>query len=63
VNILTADQVDIAERFTGKDGLKGAERFAGAEWTTLASGVPAGGLAGSGRFEVEILSNAIPTPS
>jgi flavin reductase (DIM6/NTAB) family NADH-FMN oxidoreductase RutF len=40
VNILTADQLDVAERFTGKDGLKGAERFAGAEWTTGASGVP-----------------------
>ena len=34
VNILTADQLDIAERFTGKDGLKGSERFAGADWTT-----------------------------
>jgi flavin reductase (DIM6/NTAB) family NADH-FMN oxidoreductase RutF len=40
VNILTSDQLDIAERFTGKDGLKGAERFAGAEWTMRASGVP-----------------------
>ncbi|MFZ2157435.1 MAG: flavin reductase family protein [Bradyrhizobium sp.] len=40
VNILTADQINIAERFTGKDGLKGAERFSGVEWTTLASGVP-----------------------
>ena len=40
VNILTSDQIDIAERFTGKDGLKGAERFAGAEWSTRASGVP-----------------------
>jgi len=40
VNILTADQLDIAERFTGKDGLKGADRFAGAEWVTRASGVP-----------------------
>ncbi|WP_076861717.1 flavin reductase family protein [Bradyrhizobium mercantei] len=40
VNILTADQLEIAERFTGKGGLKGAERFAGAEWTTRASGVP-----------------------
>ncbi len=39
-NILTADQVDIAERFTGKDGLKGADRFAGAQWTTRVSGVP-----------------------
>ena len=30
VNILTSDQIDIAERFTGKGGLKGADRFAGA---------------------------------
>jgi len=40
VNILTADQLDIAERFTGKGGLKGADRFAGADWITRASGVP-----------------------
>jgi flavin reductase (DIM6/NTAB) family NADH-FMN oxidoreductase RutF len=40
VNILTSDQVDIAERFTGKGGLKGADRFTGARWTTRASGVP-----------------------
>lgn len=40
VSILTSDQIDIAERFAGKDGLKGAERFAGAEWITRASGVP-----------------------
>jgi flavin reductase (DIM6/NTAB) family NADH-FMN oxidoreductase RutF len=47
VNILTADQIDIAERFAGKDGLKGAARFAGAQWITRASGVPllAGALA------------------
>jgi flavin reductase (DIM6/NTAB) family NADH-FMN oxidoreductase RutF len=47
VNILNADQIDVAERFTGKGGLKGAERFAGAEWFTLMSGVPllAGALA------------------
>jgi len=47
VNILGADQVDIAERFAGKDGLKGAERFAGAQWVTRISGVPllAGALA------------------
>jgi flavin reductase (DIM6/NTAB) family NADH-FMN oxidoreductase RutF len=38
VNVLGADQVDIAERFTGKDGLKGAERFAGAEWIERGSG-------------------------
>jgi flavin reductase (DIM6/NTAB) family NADH-FMN oxidoreductase RutF len=40
VNILTSDQIDVAERFAGRDGLKGAERFAGAEWMTRASGVP-----------------------
>jgi flavin reductase (DIM6/NTAB) family NADH-FMN oxidoreductase RutF len=40
VNILNADQLDIAERFSGKNGLKGADRFTGAEWTTRASGVP-----------------------
>jgi len=47
VNILTADQIDIAERFTGKDGLKGADRFVGAPWTAGLSGVPllAGALA------------------
>jgi flavin reductase (DIM6/NTAB) family NADH-FMN oxidoreductase RutF len=38
INILNADQAEIAERFTGKDGLKGAERFAGAEWIERASG-------------------------
>lgn len=40
VNILTSDQIDVAERFTGKGGLKGADRFAGAEWTARVSGVP-----------------------
>ena len=40
VNILTSDQLDVAERFTGKGGLKGAARFAGADWATRASGVP-----------------------
>lgn len=40
VNILTADQIDVAERFSGKGGLKGAERFIGAEWIIGVSGVP-----------------------
>jgi len=40
INILNADQIDIAERFSGKDGLKGAERFAGAEWTARLPGAP-----------------------
>ncbi|MBR0715792.1 flavin reductase family protein [Bradyrhizobium liaoningense] len=40
VNILHADQIDIAERFAGKSDLTGADRFAGAEWITSVSGVP-----------------------
>lgn len=40
VNILAADQTAIAERFTGKGGLKGVARFAGLESITLVSGVP-----------------------
>jgi flavin reductase (DIM6/NTAB) family NADH-FMN oxidoreductase RutF len=40
VNILGAAQQDVAERFTGRDGLKGRDRFAGAQWTALVSGVP-----------------------
>jgi flavin reductase (DIM6/NTAB) family NADH-FMN oxidoreductase RutF len=40
VNILAADQLDIAERFTGKDGLKGKDRFVGEQWTTRISGAP-----------------------
>lgn len=39
VNFLNGDQVDVAERFTGKDGLKGAERFTGAVWAMRPSGV------------------------
>ena len=47
INILAADQLEIADRFSGKGGLKGAERFAGAQWITRRSGVPllAGALA------------------
>lgn len=47
INILAAEQLEIAERFSGKGGLKGAERFAGAHWITRRSGVPllAGALA------------------
>ncbi|MCP3392512.1 flavin reductase family protein [Bradyrhizobium sp. CCGB12] len=40
VNILNADQLDAAERFAGKGGLKGADRFAGSQWVTSVSGVP-----------------------
>lgn len=40
VNIPGADQLDIAERFSGKGGMKGAARFNGATWTRGATGVP-----------------------
>lgn len=40
VNILGAGHEDLANRFAGRGGLKGHERYHGAEWTTLASGAP-----------------------
>ena len=53
VSILSSDHIDIAERFSGIGGLKGTERFAGAEWISLVSGVPllAGALA---AFDCEV---------
>lgn len=39
-NLLAADQIDVAERFAGKGGLRGAERFAGADWRRHVTGVP-----------------------
>lgn len=47
VNILSAEQIDIAERFSGKGGARGMERFTGGQWGTRSSGVPllAGALA------------------
>lgn len=40
VNLLSAEQQHIAERFTGAGGAKGAERYMPADWTTADSGVP-----------------------
>jgi flavin reductase (DIM6/NTAB) family NADH-FMN oxidoreductase RutF len=40
VNLLSADQLAVAERFAGKGGTKGTERFAGAEWRKRVTGVP-----------------------
>src|ERR1700744_5306620 len=40
VNFLAADQLAVAERFAGKGGIKGMERFAGAEWRKRVTGVP-----------------------
>ena len=39
VNIVSADQSEVAARFAGRDGVKGAARYDGAEWDTLPSGV------------------------
>lgn len=53
LNILAADQIDIAEKFSGMGGLKGAERFSPEQWATGSSGVPllAGALA---SFDCEV---------
>jgi flavin reductase (DIM6/NTAB) family NADH-FMN oxidoreductase RutF len=40
VNLLSAEQQDVAERFAGKGGLKGEARFGGLDWRTLATGSP-----------------------
>jgi flavin reductase (DIM6/NTAB) family NADH-FMN oxidoreductase RutF len=40
VNVLTSDQIDIAERFSGQNGLKGRERFAGGEWVARGPSAP-----------------------
>ncbi|MBP2302678.1 flavin reductase family protein [Azospirillum picis] len=39
-NVLSADQVQLAERFAAIDGTKGASRFSAAEWGGMATGVP-----------------------
>ncbi|MFB2552025.1 flavin reductase family protein [Ensifer soli] len=41
VNILSDEQQAVADRFAGRGGLKGVERYAGARWITLASGAAA----------------------
>ncbi len=43
VNLLRADQQAVAERFAGRKGEKGVQRYHGADWVQLASG--ASGLA------------------
>jgi flavin reductase (DIM6/NTAB) family NADH-FMN oxidoreductase RutF len=40
VNILSVAHENLADRFAGRSGVHGAARFAGAEWTTLATGAP-----------------------
>ena len=39
VNLLSADQREYAEQFTGRSGLEGSERYQGGPWRKLPSGV------------------------
>lgn len=40
VNLLAADQQEIAELFSGTRGVSGEDRFKAADWTTLVTGSP-----------------------
>jgi flavin reductase (DIM6/NTAB) family NADH-FMN oxidoreductase RutF len=40
VNLLRNHEHELANRFAGKDGLEGADRYAGARWTTMLTGTP-----------------------
>lgn len=40
VNILAADQQRVAERFAGKSGVHGTDRFEGLAWAKLTTGAP-----------------------
>lgn len=40
INVLRAGQEAIADRFAGRNGEKGPARYAGATWTSLATGAP-----------------------
>lgn len=41
VNVLAHDQHDIADRFAGRGGVKGAQRYHGANWAELVTGASA----------------------
>jgi flavin reductase (DIM6/NTAB) family NADH-FMN oxidoreductase RutF len=38
VNVLDARHQHVADRFTGRDGVKGADRYEGARWRRFATG-------------------------
>ena len=40
VNVLGPQHVSVAERFSGRGGIKGAERYQDATWLTLVTGTP-----------------------
>ena len=41
VSILSEDNRDVADRFAGRHGVVGNDKFAGARWSTLVTGSPA----------------------
>lgn len=41
VNVLAHDQQHIADRFSGRGGIKGADRYLGGQWQELVTGTPA----------------------
>lgn len=40
VNVLRPHHQDVADRFAGRHGIAGAARYAGADWSRLATGAP-----------------------
>jgi flavin reductase (DIM6/NTAB) family NADH-FMN oxidoreductase RutF len=40
LSLLAGDDATLADRFAGRDGLRGAARFMNREWTTLSTGAP-----------------------
>lgn len=40
VNVLPPAQRSVADRFSGRGGLKGSERYEGARWSSLVTGTP-----------------------
>ncbi len=54
INLLTTEHVALAERFSARDGSKGAERFNQGQWTAVSTGSPV--LEGSlCSFDCELL--------
>jgi flavin reductase (DIM6/NTAB) family NADH-FMN oxidoreductase RutF len=40
INLLSAEQTDLANRFAGRGGEKGVQRYEGSQWYTAVSGAP-----------------------
>lgn len=54
VNVLSADQQDLADTFAGRIDAPGDDRFAVGDWTTLATGAPI--LAALASFDCDVQS-------